>query len=92
MPGHLFDSAEAAIIKSCPKHSLNEIRAAAAFNAFSAVLSACLMESSIVLITGIAKSHKHIQDSDRPRSILAGVLRKEGEWTSICCQPEPAQA
>ena len=58
MPGNLLDSAEAAIIQSCPKHSLNEICAAAAFNAFSAVLFACLMESGIVLITGIGKEPK----------------------------------
>ena len=41
--------------RATPKHSLNEIRAAAAFNACSAVLSVCLKEPGMVLTTGASK-------------------------------------
>ena len=51
----VLGSAAAAIFQSCHKHSLNEIRAAAALNAFGAVLSACMKEPGMVLITGAGK-------------------------------------
>ncbi len=55
MLADVLGSAAAAIFQSCHKHSLNEIRAAAALNAFGAVLSACMKEPGMVLITGAGK-------------------------------------
>ena len=55
MPGHVLDSTAAAIAQSCPKHSLNEICTAAAFNACSTVLSACLKKCGMILITPARK-------------------------------------
>ena len=55
MPANLLGSTAAAISQSFSKHSLNEICGAAAFNACSAVLSACLKEPGMILITPACK-------------------------------------